>query len=746
MVYKYDKTPMSGRISEYEGELQLHKVDETKWEKYWNELVDENHYLGFDGSFGGRIKYIITLGERIVGAISFCSAVYHLAPRDKYIGWDEATRKSLLPHLLNNNRFVILSEVNIQNLASRVLSMSLRRVREDWLQQYEVAPYMVETFVDREFYLGTCYKASNWVYLGVTKGYGKIGKDFVYHGRKKDLYVYIVDRRFERRFSPDLSRICSRDEREELLAMINGTPIWYAGLLKEIGITGNPAQKINDKFVDHLLPYTPHLGRCENKLHFTAMLQGLLSDLKRKSIEPIAIAFEGPDNVRNLTNFMSRSKWDDAGMLAGYQKELSGLLSHGEGMITGDDTGFPKKGTMSVGVARQYCGNTGKVDNCQSGVMVGYATAKGYGLVDYELYMPEKWFGEDYTELRKKCDVPSSVRFKTKNVMLLEMIQRTVRSGLFPAKYVGVDSAFGSDNDFLDGLPDSVVYFADVRRNQLVFDSRPQVYTPAYSGRGRKPTREKTDASPLEVKDIIEDSDEPWERVVLGIGSKGPVIAEDKCVRVVELRKGLPGKDIWLYARKLDDGTIKYALCNAPEDAPINEIRKPALMRWSIEQCFKECKDYLGMDHYESRSWDAWRRHILLTLVAHLFIIKLRMEFSSRPITPNATPFVVKPVSLDDYLEAHMQMLSMQTISHPDIFSMPETSQQFMTIGLIQKLVSSAFPKVGIVVQELNYLLYKAASAFNSHSLAVVNKAAGIDTSASLVDNLVTNFGPYCSM
>jgi len=147
VVYKYDKTPMSGRISEYEGELQLHKVDETKWEKYWNELVDENHYLGFDGSFGGRIKYIITLGERIVGAISFCSAVYHLAPRDKYIGWDEATRKSLLPHLLNNNRFVILSEVNIQNLASSVLSMSLRRVREDWLQQYEVAPYMVETFV-----------------------------------------------------------------------------------------------------------------------------------------------------------------------------------------------------------------------------------------------------------------------------------------------------------------------------------------------------------------------------------------------------------------------------------------------------------------------------------------------------------------------------------------------------------------------------------------------------------------------
>ena len=745
MIYKYDKTPLTGRISEYDDELQLHKVDETKWEKYWNELVDEHHYLGFDGSFGGRIKYIITLGERIVGAISYCSAVYHLYPRDKYIGWDEETRRTMLPHLLNNNRFLILPEVNIQNLASRALSMSLRRVREDWLQQYEVAPYMAETFVDREFYLGTCYKASNWVYLGVTKGYGKIGKDFVYHGRKKDLYVYIIDRQFARRFAPDVDRIRVENEREELLAMINGTPMWYAGLLKEIGITNNPAERINNRFADHLLRYTRHLGRSENTLHFTSMVQGLLSDLKRKSIEPIAIAFEGPGSVRNLTNFMSRSKWDDARMLAGYRQELSERLSHDEGMITGDDTGFPKKGTMSVGVARQYCGNTGKVDNCQSGVVVGYASTKGYGLVDYELYMPEKWFGADYAELRKKCDVPSGIRFKTKNTMLLEMIQRTVRSGMFPAKYVGVDSAFGSDNDFLDGLPDNVIYFADVRRSQLVFNGRPPVFTPEYSGRGRKPTKEKTDASPMAVEYIIEDSEEPWERVVLGIGSKGPVIAEDKCVRVVESRDGLPGRDVWLYARKLDDGTVKYALCNAPVYASKNEVRKPALMRWSIEQCFKECKDYLGMDHYESRSWDAWRRHILLTLIAHLFIIKLRMEFSSKPIAPNATPFVTNPVSLDDYLEAHMQMLSKRSISHPDIFDMPETSQQFMTIGLIQKLVSSTFPKVGIVVQELDYLLYKAASAFNSHSLAAVNKAAGLDD-ASLADDPVMNFCPYCSM
>ena len=724
MMYKYDKTPLSGKISDYEDELRIHKVDETEWETHWNKLVNRFHYLGFNSSFGGRVKYIITLGERIVGAISFCSAMYRLGPRDAYLGWDEETRIAMLPHLVNNNRFLILPEIKVKNLASRVLSMSLRQMQEDWEKQYEVLPYMVETFVDKEQYLGTCYKASNWIYLGITKGYGKIGKGFVYHGRKKDLYVYIMDRQFAKRFKPDITRVNNeRTEREELSAMLNGIPMWYPNLLKELGITDNPAQKIMQKFIDHLMRYISFLGRSENKLHFTSMIQGLLSDLKRKSIEPIAIAFQGIDAVRNLTNFMSRSKWDNAGMLEEYQKESSELLSHDEGMITGDDTGFPKKGYKSVGVARQYCGNTGKVDNCQSGVMVGYASTKGYGLIDYELYMPEQWFDADHAGLRKKCDIPSSIRFKNKNDMLLEMIQDTIQSGKFPAKYVGVDSSFGSDSDFLDGLPDSVIYFADVRSNQLVFVNRPVVYTPAYSGRGRKPKREKTDVAPLTVEKLIEDSEEPWERVVLGIGAKGPVIAEDKCLRVVEVRDGLPGKDVWLYARKLDDGTIKYALCNESADASKQEVRKPALMRWSIEQCFKECKDYLGMDHYESRSWDAWHRHILLTLIAHLFIIKLRIEFSRKPNTPNPTPYVEVPVTLDEYLKAVEQMASHEQISHPDISAMPSKPQQFMTIGLIQKLVNATFPKVGLVVDEVNYLAYKAASAFRSHSETTVKKA-----------------------
>jgi SRSO17 transposase len=720
MSYRYGKEPLGGTISDYTDELLLLKVDETKWEKHWDRLVKNQHYLGFEGSFGGRVKYLIALGERIVGAIGFCAAVYRLGPRDAYIGLGEGERAAMLPHIINNNRFLILPGIRIRNLASRALSMAVRQVRTDWERQYGIVPVMVETFVDRERFTGACYKAANWTCLGATKGYGKTKQGLVWHGRKKDIYVYVIDRRLARRLKPPTGR--APGAKEEVLAMMNGTPMWYPGLLKDVGMTVCPAQRIAQAFASHLSRYMPYLGRSENKLHFVTMAQGLLSDLKRKSIEPIAVAFEGTDSVRNLTNFMSRGKWDDEAMLGEYRSELSALLSDGQGMITGDESGFPKKGNNSVGVARQYCGNTGKVDNCQVGVMAGYATTKGYGLIDCGLYMPKGWFDEDHKELRERCRVPSATSFKTKNEMLLEMICSAASSGLFPAKYVGVDSAFGSDPAFLDGLPDNLIYFAGVRKNCLVFAERPEVSVPAHSGRGRPP-KQRAASLPLTVESLVDKSAEPWERVVLGIGAKGPIIAEDKCIRVVTSKGGLPDKDVWLYARRPADKAVRYALCNVSTDAPKSEVRKPALMRWSIEQCFKECKDYLGMDHYESRSWAGWHRHMLLALIAHLFIVKLRAELSLTPTSPNAAPHVEMPVALEEYLEAHLQMASGQRIGHPDISEMPTSPQQFMTIGLVQRLVSATFPKIGLVVEEVDYLLSKAASAFRSHSKAAVERA-----------------------
>jgi len=711
---------MEGGLADFGGDVRLHKVDGTVHERFWNKIVRNHHYIGYSAMVGGRIKYLITLGDRVVGAISYCSGVYKLAPRDEYVGWDEATRLGMLPHIINNNRFLILPWVRIRNLASCVLAMSLKSVRADWAKQYGAEPYIAETFIDRELFGGTCYSAAGWVCLGATKGYGLQSEGFVYHGRKKDIYVKVLDRRFASRFRPSASRL--PDERGELLAMINGTPIWFPAILKEAGVTQGCGADIPNALADHLWRYLPFLGRKELRPHMVAMVKGLLSDLGRKSTEPIAIAYEGVTEVRNLANFMTRSGWDDHGMLGEYQKELGETLSHPDGMITGDGCDFPKKGNGSVGVARQYCGRLGKVDNCQASVMTGYASPMGYGLVDYGLYMPKTWFDESHAALRKKCQVPGGVAFKTKNEMLSGMIAKAVESGHFKGKYIGVDSSFGSDQGFLDSLPDGFIYFADVHQDCQLFARRPGMAVPEYAGRGRRPLAKSPSFPPSTAKGIVADDGSPWNDVVLGIGVNGPIITKDKCLKVVEARGGMPGKDVWLYARQIEDGSVKYALCNAPMDAPIGEIRTPALMRWSIEQCFRECKKHLGMDHYESRSWPAWRRHILLTLISHLFVCKLRRQFSARPRTPGSAPHIDMPVSLADYIDAAVQLQHGQTITHPGISALPGRPQQVLTIGLIQKLLLPFLVKTGKLQDELNYMMKSSADAFASHSRSKVDK------------------------
>jgi hypothetical protein len=337
--------------------------------------------------------------------------------------------------------------------------------------------------------------------------------------------------------------------------------------------------------------------------------------------------------------------------------------------------------------------------------------------------MPESWFDDGHAYLRKKCKVPPSLKFRTKNAIASELINKAADSGLFPAKYVGADSAFGSDGTFLESLPDGIIYFVDIKSNCMVFTERPEVYVPPYSGKGRKPTREVAEFPPRTVKEVVDDDTLPWNDVVLDIGAKGPVITSDKYLRIVQSRDGLPGDDCWLYVRKLADGSIKYALCNESKDATAEDLRRPALMRWSIEQCFKECKKYLGMDHYESRSWDGWRRHMLLCHIAHLFVIKLRMEYDYNQQLPGVAPYIDDPVSLDDYLEATMNLLNMKDIKHPNILKVPEQPQQVLTIGLVQKLISMTFPKFGLVLNEINYYLNSAAKAFKSHTKNTLEKA-----------------------
>ena len=213
-------------------------------------------------------------------------------------------------------------------------------------------------------------------------------------------------------------------------------------------------------------------------------VKGLLSNLDRKSIEPIALAYE--KHPRVMQDFMHDARFDHPRMFTIYKGELSSRTSDPDGMLSCDSSELVKKGKNSVGVSRQYCGRLGKTENCQSGVFIGYAGARGYGLVDYELFMPEKWFTDEYKELREKCRVPEHVTFKTKPEMAAEMLNKVVASGLFPAKWIGCDSLFGNSQTFLDALPKDCWYFADIHSPTLVWREMPEVAPVERRGRGSK--------------------------------------------------------------------------------------------------------------------------------------------------------------------------------------------------------------------------------------------------------------------
>lgn len=190
------KTKTELAISEKEineidfGNVDLKMVRWTEQEKLWNYLIDTYHYLGFCTPVGRYVKYIIYSKEDILGCIGFSDGVLKLNLRDKWLGWDIEQREKNLHLVINNNRFLILPFVRVQNLASKILSIAVREVVKDWESIYKYRPVLVETFVDVSKFTGTCYRASNWIYLGRTIGKGRRGMKYFIHNQPKDVFVY----------------------------------------------------------------------------------------------------------------------------------------------------------------------------------------------------------------------------------------------------------------------------------------------------------------------------------------------------------------------------------------------------------------------------------------------------------------------------------------------------------------------------------------------------------------------------
>jgi len=193
----FDKDPIKGSVKDHKP-IDIILVSGTEEEFIWDDLVYHYHYLGHNKMTGRRTKYLVISQERPLAALGFHSASLRLETRDQYIGWSANQRKQYLNRIVNNNRFVIFPWVQVKNLASYVLSQTLNLLPKDWNNKYNIKPVLVETFVDLTRYEGTCYQAANWVLLGKTKGYTKKGKGYKYHGNKKGVYVYPLNKNFRK--------------------------------------------------------------------------------------------------------------------------------------------------------------------------------------------------------------------------------------------------------------------------------------------------------------------------------------------------------------------------------------------------------------------------------------------------------------------------------------------------------------------------------------------------------------------
>jgi SRSO17 transposase len=374
--------------------------------------------------------------------------------------------------------------------------------------------------------------------------------------------------------------------------------------------------------------------RSESREHFFNYMAGQFSDLERKSIEPIALALKD-GNVRALQRFVSDAPWDDDKIMVKHRSFVNDDLGSPDGALIFDESGFVKKGQDSVGVARQYCGTIGKVDNCQVGVFAGYVSQHGYALVDQRLFIPEKWFGDDYLERRKQCKIPADTVFHTKPELAAEMLNALSQEEALPFKYVLADSLYGISPEFIEAveaLPGKI-YFVSVPKDTLCWLKRPMTITKEYRWGGKKRTKRvlvDPDNKPLSVEDLAKNTNDYfWYRRKVSEGTKGPIVYEFTRRRVILSADGLPKKTVWLLIRRTlgDDPQYSYFISNAPASTRLNTLVWLSGLRWAIEQCFQETKTELGMDHYEVRKFSGWRHHMITCMLAHFFLwhLKIRM-------------------------------------------------------------------------------------------------------------------------
>jgi len=390
---------------------------------------------------------------------------------------------------------------------------------------------------------------------------------------------------------------------------------------------------LRPKLVGFLEQFADCFGRSDTREHLPVYVEGQLSDLPRKSCEPIADARGMPP--RTLQQFLSLLAWDHGRMKAQLQQCVARdhASLHSVGII--DESGCAKKGEKTPGVQRQWCGSTGKSDNCIVTVHLGYAVDEFHCLLDSELYLPESW-----SQDRSRCqaaDIPDDLLYRPKTQIALELYDRARANGVVFA-WLTFDEGYGKSPAFLEevrsrGQP----YVAEVPVIFTGWLTPPCVLNEPRPGRGRprKSARLAPGSRPaLSVADHLEHSpalrDQPWQAWRVKEGEKGPMVWEVKHAWFYPRAKdGGPLQPVHLIVARsvLEPEKLKFFLAHAPSTTLLCVLLCVAFSRWHVERCFEDQKTELGFDHFEGRSYVGLMRHQIITAVTHLFLSQLHREW-----------------------------------------------------------------------------------------------------------------------
>lgn len=376
-----------------------------------------------------------------------------------------------------------------------------------------------------------------------------------------------------------------------------------------------------DQYLDR---FAPLFGRDENRAHARRFVQGLLRGGDRRNIENIAEAMAGGP-VRSLQAFLATGAWSDREVLTELRRVALDALADPDAVLNVDDTGFPKKGGTSVGVQRQYSGALGRVDNCQIGVFVNYASGRGHALIDRRLYLPAEWAADPAR--RVKAGVPAGVVFRTKPELGLEMVAAAAAAGV-PFRWVGGDASYGSHPGFVRGVRDlGKWYVLDVSCDTRVWVTEPTVIP---AGDRPRPRRGRRPQKPLVVGDRPRvdavAADLPvsaWRRVTVGDGSQGPRVFEyaEVTAQFVDGEVAGPRERLLIRRSLGQEPDLTYHRSNAPPEVGMEAVARARGVRWTIEEDFQAAKGECGLDEYETRGWVGWHHHTALSMMAAVFLI-----------------------------------------------------------------------------------------------------------------------------